>query len=147
MRWKSAGAALAAAAILVLSACEDRVPQTGAQGAASPGPTTAGEATPNAVGSVASSNAPAPSAEVHSTPAAAGPATREVPPPAIHAQAALVFDAGSGAALYESNAHERLAPASLTKIATAVVVLEQGLPLDRVIEVNPDLDKEWLDDI
>src|SRR6188508_1516604 len=48
-------------------------------------------------------------------------------PPAVSARAVLVFDEASGTSLYESNSHDRLPPASLTKIATAVVVLE-GAP-------------------
>lgn len=58
----------------------------------------------------------------------------------------LVFDDASGTALYESNSHDRLPPASLTKIATAVVVLEAHHSLDTVIETHPDLEKEWLED-
>jgi serine-type D-Ala-D-Ala carboxypeptidase (penicillin-binding protein 5/6) len=37
-----------------------------------------------------------------------------------------VIDAGSGAILFEKDAHERLPPASLTKMATAIVALERG---------------------
>jgi len=67
-------------------------------------------------------------------------------PPAVQARAVLVFDDASGTALYESNSHDRLPPASLTKIATAVVVLEAHESLDTVIETHPDLEKEWLED-
>jgi D-alanyl-D-alanine carboxypeptidase len=58
----------------------------------------------------------------------------------------LVFDEASGTALYESNSHDRLPPASLTKIATAVVVLESAPSLDSVIETHPDLERGWLED-
>lgn len=59
----------------------------------------------------------------------------------------LVLDTASGQPLLASNADQRLPPASLTKIATAIVVLESGIDLDRVIEVNPDLEQQWLDDV
>jgi D-alanyl-D-alanine carboxypeptidase len=45
----------------------------------------------------------------------------------------LLLDDASGAVLYQSNAHAQLAPASLTKIATAAVALERG-NLDDVVE-------------
>lgn len=67
-----------------------------------------------------------------------GPAATGAAPPALQARAALLLDEGSGAVLFASNAHERLAPASLTKIATAVVALEQGGDLDREVEVDVD---------
>lgn len=79
--------------------------------------------------------------------APARPKDRGLPPPAIDARAALVLDVASGAQLFAANADLRLPPASLTKIATAVVVLESGIDLDQVIEVNPDLERLWLDDV
>ncbi|MDP8925296.1 MAG: D-alanyl-D-alanine carboxypeptidase, partial [Chloroflexota bacterium] len=48
------------------------------------------------------------------------------------AEAAVVVDGESGAILYGKNAHERIAPASLTKILTAIVAIEHGRPQDRV---------------
>src|SRR5690606_32524119 len=48
--------------------------------------------------------------------------------------------------LYELNADARLAPASLTKIATAAVAIESGADLQAVVEVQPDLDRLWLED-
>ena len=50
------------------------------------------------------------------------------PPPAIGAAAAIVVDEASGVVLYEKDAHTPLPPASLTKIATAVVALEGSDP-------------------
>jgi serine-type D-Ala-D-Ala carboxypeptidase (penicillin-binding protein 5/6) len=44
--------------------------------------------------------------------------------PAIDAEGAVVIDGGSGEVLFDHNAHEQLAPASLTKMATAVVAIE-----------------------
>src|SRR5690349_11661919 len=46
--------------------------------------------------------------------------------PNVTARAAVVIDASTGAILYEKNAHDRLPPASLTKMATAIVALERG---------------------
>ena len=46
------------------------------------------------------------------------------PAPAIGARAAAVISRSSGQVLYESRVHERLAPASTTKIMTAVIALE-----------------------
>jgi D-alanyl-D-alanine carboxypeptidase len=57
----------------------------------------------------------------------------DLPAPAPHARAAIVVDADSGAVLYERNAHAEYAPASLTKMTTALVALERA-PLDRQIQ-------------
>ena len=46
--------------------------------------------------------------------------------PEVTAQAAIVSDVTSGQVLAEKNAHQRLAPASTTKIATALVALQRG---------------------
>jgi len=82
-------------------------------------------------------------------PGAALPERIGGPAPAVQARAVLVFDDASGTALHEVGSRERLPPASLTKIATAVVVLE-SLPslqsLDTVLETQPDLEKSWLED-
>ncbi len=56
-------------------------------------------------------------------------------PPEITARAALVIDADSGAVLYSKNADERLPMASITKIMTAIIVLE-SLPLDTRVMVS-----------
>lgn len=58
------------------------------------------------------------------------------------AEAAVVIDGESGAILYGKNAHERLAPASLTKILTAIVAIEAGRTQDRV-KVDVDASKMW----
>ncbi|WP_442594003.1 D-alanyl-D-alanine carboxypeptidase family protein [Neobacillus sp. D3-1R] len=44
----------------------------------------------------------------------------------INSEAAILMDSQSGAVLYEKNANERLYPASLTKIATAIYAIEKG---------------------
>jgi len=46
--------------------------------------------------------------------------------PEVTAQAAIVSDVTSGQILAEKNAHQQLAPASTTKIATALVALQRG---------------------
>ena len=57
-------------------------------------------------------------------PAAAAEETAAASPPEIHCEAMLLVDANTGKAVYEKNAHERMYPASLTKIMTALLVLE-----------------------
>jgi len=42
----------------------------------------------------------------------------------INSKSALLMDAGTGTILYEKNAHEQLAPASVTKIMTMLLVME-----------------------
>jgi D-alanyl-D-alanine carboxypeptidase len=49
----------------------------------------------------------------------------------------VVLDEASGEVLFAKDAHARLAPASLTKIATAVVALEKG-DLDAWVDVDVD---------
>lgn len=47
-------------------------------------------------------------------------------PPEIKAQAAVLLDAKTGEVLYDKKMHERHAPASTTKIMTALLALESG---------------------
>jgi D-alanyl-D-alanine carboxypeptidase len=74
-------------------------------------------------------------------PASRGPApprpaapvkVRDVDPPRITAEMAVVVDERSGAILYGRDEHREVAPASLTKIVTAMVALETGNPAARV---------------
>lgn len=65
-------------------------------------------------------------------------------PPEILAEAAVVLDADTGQVLYEKNAHERRAPASTTKIMTALVTLENAQLTDVVragndVQVEPSI--------
>ena len=53
-------------------------------------------------------------------------------PPAVKAKAVVVADA-SGTVLYELHADQRLAMASITKIMTALVVLEESSPGEEVV--------------
>jgi len=58
-------------------------------------------------------------------------------PVQITGKAAVVMEEPCGAALYEMNAGERLAPASITKIATALVAAERT-DLSETVDVNVD---------
>jgi D-alanyl-D-alanine carboxypeptidase len=60
-----------------------------------------------------------------------------VPPPVTAAEVAVVDD-DSGLLLYGANAHAREAPASTTKIATAIVTLEHAANLDQTVRVSVD---------
>ena len=55
--------------------------------------------------------------------------------PAIKSEAAVVLDTENGAVLYSKNPEERLYPASLTKIATAIYAIENG-KLDDIVTVS-----------
>jgi D-alanyl-D-alanine carboxypeptidase (penicillin-binding protein 5/6) len=55
-------------------------------------------------------------------------------PPVIKARAAIILDLDTGGVLYQLDAHGRRAPASLLKVATALVALEH-LGLDQVVTV------------
>jgi D-alanyl-D-alanine carboxypeptidase (penicillin-binding protein 5/6) len=55
-------------------------------------------------------------------------------PPSIRARSAILLDLDSGAMLFQLDAHGRHAPASLLKVATALVALEH-LRLDQVVAV------------
>lgn len=50
-------------------------------------------------------------------------------------KAALLMDAASGRVLYQVNAHQRLSPASVTKIMTGLLVVEKG-DLDQQVTVS-----------
>lgn len=57
--------------------------------------------------------------------------------PEISADAAIVVDAQDGRTLYEKNADERHYPASMTKIMTCTLALEQNRPA-RIVEASAD---------
>ncbi len=50
----------------------------------------------------------------------------------IDSPAAILIDSASGNILYEKNANEKMYPASITKIMTAIIALEEGNPEDIV---------------
>lgn len=56
----------------------------------------------------------------------------ELSPADIHGQSAILIDGTTGQVLFEKNAHERLYPASITKIATGIYAIENGNPDDLV---------------
>ncbi len=64
------------------------------------------------------------------------------PPPAIAAKSAKLVEASTGQILYSVNADERMAPASITKIMTMLLVMEQvkagRISLDDVVTVSTE---------
>ena len=56
--------------------------------------------------------------------------------PYVSADAAVLMDARTGQVLYERNPHKRRAPASTTKIMTALLALEIGR-MDQLVTVSP----------
>lgn len=59
-------------------------------------------------------------------------------PPSIMSMAAVVMDAETGQVLYEKAMDKQMAPASITKIISAIVALESGVPLDETITMSYD---------
>lgn len=57
--------------------------------------------------------------------------------PQVSAQAAILMDANTGVILYSKNIHERLYPASTTKIMTVLLAMENG-NLDDMVEFSHD---------
>ena len=53
-------------------------------------------------------------------------ALAQAPPPRIQADGAVLMDARTGQVLFEKNAYKSLAPASTTKIMTAILAIESG---------------------
>lgn len=70
---------------------------------------------------------------VYASPRASG----QVVAPEVSARAAIVVEYPSGRILYQKTAHDRLAPASTTKILTAILALEYG-KLDEVVTIAPE---------
>ncbi len=61
---------------------------------------------------------------------------------ALESNAAIIVDAATGTVLYEKNPHEIRSIASITKVMTALVVLDAGLPLDETLTVDRnDIDR------
>lgn len=54
----------------------------------------------------------------------------------VNARSAILMNANSGAVLYEKHAHVPAYPASTTKIATALFVLDKGTDLERMVTVS-----------
>ncbi|MEO6397257.1 MAG: serine hydrolase [Tepidiformaceae bacterium] len=133
-------------ALLTVAACGSDAPDAPANSA----PTIASGQGGAYVRDAENQRAAVPTPSEARTPTPTAPATPRpfglgLPPPPVTAAAALVTDEDTGVVLFELNPNLRLAPASLTKVATAVVVLE-SLDLEREVEANPDLVREWLND-
>ena len=144
MRFVIAGLATFLAALLCACASEERpLPTEAAERSVVAGQKPSGEAqpTPGADPSLA----PASGGNAQGSSLSAAPIANGMPPPPAQFAAVVIMDRDSGAVLYEVNPHLRLPPASLTKIATAVVALETLDP-DKVLETNANPDQEWLDD-
>jgi D-alanyl-D-alanine endopeptidase (penicillin-binding protein 7) len=58
--------------------------------------------------------------------------------PRIASSAALVLDADTGQTLYAKNADEAVPIASITKLMTAMVVLDAKLPLDEAVQISSE---------
>jgi D-alanyl-D-alanine carboxypeptidase (penicillin-binding protein 5/6) len=56
----------------------------------------------------------------------------QLEPSDINGQSAILIDGTTGQVLFEKNAHDRLFPASITKIATGIYAIENGNPDDIV---------------
>jgi len=60
------------------------------------------------------------------------------PPPVIKARSAILLDVDSGKTLFQVDPHGRHAPASLTKVVTALVALDH-LRLEQMVTVPPSI--------
>lgn len=110
---------IAKLASLTLLICCLGVPPAGAATSVTPpAPAKPVPVQPQSAQSGAPSTAPAASTNVAKVPA---------PPkaPALSAKAALLMDASNGRVLYSLNPHTRRSPASLTKMLTALVAIDQ----------------------
>jgi len=58
--------------------------------------------------------------------------------PNVKSSGALVYDPTTGAILFAKNADQAAPIASITKLMTAMVVLDAHQPLDEVIEISPE---------
>ncbi|MDK2877798.1 MAG: hypothetical protein PWR06_514 [Thermoanaerobacteraceae bacterium] len=67
--------------------------------------------------------------------AAADPVSLATPgsPPSITGETGVLIDVKTGKVLYDKNAHDRMEPASTTKIMTAILALEKGKLTDIVV--------------
>ena len=54
----------------------------------------------------------------------------------LHSSAAVVFDQRDGVVLFEQDANEQRPIASLTKLMTAMVILDAKLPMDEIIPIK-----------
>ncbi|MCL2634036.1 MAG: serine hydrolase [Oscillospiraceae bacterium] len=71
-------------------------------------------------------------------------------PPAgtLHSEGIFVVNANTGIPIYAKNEHERLPPASTTKIMTALIVLEKVADLDEIVAISSlCADEFWNKDV
>lgn len=62
--------------------------------------------------------------------------------PQTHSRSVLIVNAKTGEKLYEKNIRERSSIASITKLMTAMVVLDSGAPLDELLTITTqDIDR------
>ncbi|WP_456090045.1 D-alanyl-D-alanine carboxypeptidase family protein, partial [Oribacterium parvum] len=66
-------------------------------------------------------------------------------PEAIEAEGAVLLDANSGTVLYAKNEHNKYFPASITKVLTAIVVLENVENLETKISFSSAATKDNLE--
>jgi D-alanyl-D-alanine carboxypeptidase (penicillin-binding protein 5/6) len=64
-----------------------------------------------------------------------GETMEQQPPPGISAQTAIMIEANSGEELYKKNPDQKAYPASITKIMTALLAIENG-DLDKKVKVS-----------
>jgi serine-type D-Ala-D-Ala endopeptidase (penicillin-binding protein 7) len=62
--------------------------------------------------------------------------------PALHSSAALVLDATDSTVLFARRSDVAMPIASITKLMTALVVMQAGQPLDEMIDITPE--DRWL---
>lgn len=62
----------------------------------------------------------------------------DVQVPSVSASSAILMDAGSARVLYEKDAHQPRLIASITKLMTALVALEEKQDLDELVTVQPE---------
>lgn len=60
----------------------------------------------------------------------------------LQAQSAVLFDATTGEVLYAKNAHQKMYPASTTKVMTAALALEY-IQTDEIIRVGDEVNLTW----
>src|SRR5262245_27494698 len=83
----------------------------------------------------------APTAPAHAAAPASKPAVKKVikiPAPDVRSNSVLVMDRNDGTVIYSRKADLVTPIASITKLMTALVVLDGQQPLDEIIEINTD---------
>lgn len=73
------------------------------------------------------------------SPVSAAPATQAILEPQISAKSAIVVEYPSGRIIYQKGAHQQLAPASTTKILTAIIAMERGKLNETVTVASEDM--------